>query len=190
MSSEVPKCEHGANQICAPCNREFKRLKDIAIERDAALSREAELQRQLCRLRESVLFTKSFDMDTPGYGPCWCDTFYEAQEKGHIDECKILNAALSSSAPCPSCSRLAAKLKDRETIGRLMHESWTKTKREQGYHHTSEPCTNPYIKCCELSSPGNCNLVHNDLVPWEQLPEKQKDINRHAFDAVLRWMEE
>jgi hypothetical protein len=94
------------------------------------------------------------------------------------------------SGPCPSCARFAAKRKDREAIGRLMHESWTKTKREQGYHHPSEPCTSPYIKCGELSLPGNCDMIHKDLVPWERLSETQKAINRHAFDAVLRWMEE
>ena len=65
-----------------------------------------------------------------------------------------------------------------EDVGRIMHESWARTKRSQGFHHpaamghgvTAHPCP----------------TCHPDLVPWEELPEKQKDINRHAFDAVLK----
>src|SRR4030042_5290473 len=88
--------------------RWYDKLQASDSDLDAALSREAGLQRQLCRLRESVYSTKSFDTDTPGYGPCWCDTFYEAQEKGPIAECKILNAALSSpSRSCPHEAEVA-----------------------------------------------------------------------------------
>ena len=91
---------------------------------------------------------------------------------------------------CPSCSRLAAKMKDRETIGHLVHESWMKTKREQGFHYPTEfhdtyDCTYPWE---QLGLP--CDKCHADLVPWEALRKAQKDINRHAFDALIRWMEE
>ena len=30
-----------------------------------------------------------------------------------------------------------------------------------------------------------CEKCHRDLILWEDLPETQKDINRHAFDEVL-----
>ena len=74
---------------------------------------------------------------------------------------------------------------DREDVGRIMHESWTRTKRAQGYHHQSE--------CCAMDryeSNGACPKCHSDLIPWEQLPEVQKDINRHAFDDILAWLKE
>lgn len=64
-----------------------------------------------------------------------------------------------------------------DEIGQIMHESWTQTKRTQGFHHPDEQghgtTSHPCAKC------------HGDLVPWASLSERQKDINRHAFDAVL-----
>lgn len=64
-----------------------------------------------------------------------------------------------------------------DSVGQIMHESWTNTKRSQGFHHPDEAghgITN-----------FPCGKCHKDLVPWSELPEQQKDINRHAFDAVL-----
>ena len=62
-----------------------------------------------------------------------------------------------------------------DDVGRIMHESWSKTKRAQGFHHPDEVdhWRHPCEKC------------HRDLILWEDLPETQKDINRHAFDEVL-----
>lgn len=88
-------------------------------------------------------------------------------------------------------SNLTERLTDLEQIGRIMHESWCKTKREQGFHGPEEKCpenptgkliryrTNPTANNCV------CRKQHSDLIPWADLPEKQKDINRHAFDAIL-----
>ena len=85
----------------------------------------------------------------------------------------------------------------REQLGKLMHESWSKTKRAQGFHGPDEQCTAPRagLRACVRGLVGigydanpdkmSCVHFHPDLIPWEQLPEKQKDINRHAFDAVL-----
>lgn len=68
-----------------------------------------------------------------------------------------------------------------EDIGRIMHQSWTATKRGQGYHHPDEAghgvTSHPCPKC------------HADLVPWERLPERQKDINRNSFNAVFMEIE-
>ncbi len=62
-----------------------------------------------------------------------------------------------------------------EDCGRIMHESWMRTKEAQGFHRPppSHAFDTPCARC------------HADMVPWEQLPEQQKDINRHAFDVVL-----
>lgn len=76
-----------------------------------------------------------------------------------------------------------AKLADKEWVGRIMHESWSWTKRTHGFHGPNETCTgNVYYPC---DPPTHCTKFHADLIPWEELPEAQKDINRHAFDAVL-----
>jgi len=80
---------------------------------------------------------------------------------------------------------LESRLNDREMQGRIMHESWTRTKRAQGFHHQSE-C----YAMDRYESNGPCPKCHSDLIPWEQLPEGQKDINRHAFDDVLAWLKE
>lgn len=75
---------------------------------------------------------------------------------------------------------------DPEAAGRTMHESWMKTKREQGFHHPREKHLYP-----DVGSPFGvktnlcCEKCHLDFIPWEKLPEAQKDINRHAFDALL-----
>ena len=81
--------------------------------------------------------------------------------------------------PCPSCAALRARIEDVEGMGRIMHESWTRTKRAQEFHHQSE-C----YAMDRYESNGPCPKCHSDLIPWEQLPEGQKDINRHAFDDV------
>lgn len=76
-----------------------------------------------------------------------------------------------------------------DDVGRIMHESWSKTKRAQGFHGPDEPCTGPRfgyaVGLAGCSKGARCGKFHADLIPWEDLPESQKDINRHAFDAVL-----
>lgn len=75
---------------------------------------------------------------------------------------------------------------DREEIGKLMHASWSKTKREQRFHGPDTRCERGGVFCGGV---GICPQFHADLIPWEALPEKQKDINRHAVDAVLPYFE-
>jgi hypothetical protein len=81
-----------------------------------------------------------------------------------------------------------------DEVGKIMHESWTRTKRKQGFHHPKECFSDEAKKAIEIEdrSYGHfqpvgpfCSKCHLDLVTWDELPEKQKDINRHAFDDVL-----
>lgn len=73
-----------------------------------------------------------------------------------------------------------------DEVGRIMHESWMRTKRTQGFHHPRENHIYPRVGM-PFAPKTNivCEKCHLDLVPWEKLPEAQKDINRHAFDNVL-----
>lgn len=92
----------------------------------------------------------------------------------------------------------SAEVSDREQVGKLMHESWSATKRAQGFHGPSESCEHyggaDKVRRCGETDPifggiCRCEYFHADFIPWEHLPEKQKDINRHAFDAVLPYFE-
>lgn len=70
-----------------------------------------------------------------------------------------------------------------DDVGRIMHESWSRTKRSQGFHHPSECPNGRWVETARGRAP--CPKCHTDLIPWDNLPEPQKDINRHAFDDVL-----
>lgn len=70
-----------------------------------------------------------------------------------------------------------------DDVGRIMHESWSRTKRSQGFHHPSECPNGRWVETAHGRAP--CPKCHADLIPWGNLPEPQKDINRHAFDDVL-----
>ncbi len=109
----------------------------------------------------------------------------------HFDT--ILAAAAELTALKEENERLVEALNiDIETVGRIMHDSWTRTKRAQGFHHPAEA----HVEYRDGVEAGKwqewqksnrlpCSKCHYDLLPWEQLHEKQKDINRHAFDDVL-----
>jgi hypothetical protein len=90
---------------------------------------------------------------------------------------------------------MSREIIDREHVGRLMHESWSRTKRAQGFHGPNDKCplnpTGKLIRHRTNPTPNNCVCTkqHLDLIPWDDLPEKQKDINRHAFDDVLPYFE-
>lgn len=89
---------------------------------------------------------------------------------------------------------MSREIIDREHVGRLMHESWSRTKRAQGFHWIGEPCPiagswdKPTTHRKETHE-TSCIKFHSDLIPWDDLHEKQKDINRHAFDDVLPYFE-
>ena len=86
-----------------------------------------------------------------------------------------------------------ALLNDRERIGQIMHDSWCVTKRAQGFHGPGEACSEAKRTGRKDCVKGDvvkgiasyrCGAFHADLIPWSDLPERQKDINRHAFDAL------
>ena len=84
-----------------------------------------------------------------------------------------------------------------DEAGALMHESWSVTKRAQGFHGPEDSCyrtgDRSRTQCghaknawgSELPSPWRCSWYHPDLVSWADLPAGQQDINRHAFDLVF-----
>ncbi len=84
----------------------------------------------------------------------------------HEEEAKRLREALNISP---------------DEVGRIMHNSWARTKEAQGFHHPE--VAHPYNPHLHLSY--RCDKCHDDLISWEMLPEGQKDINRHAFDDVM-----
>ena len=77
-----------------------------------------------------------------------------------------------------------------DDVGRIMHESWSRTKRAQGFHGRHEACmdchsTAPDTYPFGAASLQRCSKFHPDLIPWEELPQGQQDLNLHAFDDVF-----
>lgn len=73
-------------------------------------------------------------------------------------------------------------------VGRIMHESWSRTKRAQGFHGPDEKCPR-WVTCPTTgSNPVRCGKFHPELIPWDELPQGQKDLNLHSFDDVLAEM--
>ena len=79
-----------------------------------------------------------------------------------------------------------------DEIGLVIHEMWSMRKRVQGHHGPHEPCTTGALADrCSYRGSGirywfRCHKFHSDLIPWNELGETQKDINRHAADALLQ----
>jgi hypothetical protein len=59
---------------------------------------------------------------------------------------------------------LAERLFDLQEAGRIMHESWTVTKRSQGFHAPSEHCDSTYR---DLISQGMFNADQVDSLGWK-----------------------
>jgi hypothetical protein len=83
-------------------------------------------------------------------------------------------------------AELASRGLTAEQAGCIMHNSWCETKRRQGFHHPNECPVRTEVEKVRNLKPLHelCKWCHFDLVAWEQLPEAQKEINRHAFDAL------
>lgn len=98
-----------------------------------------------------------------------------------VTEARERTAAVNAAVGMREAAILSID-QSRDKVGRLMHESWTRTKREQGFHHPDEIGHG-------ITGPP-CPKCHADLVDWDQLPQRQKDINCKAFDDVLPMLKE
>lgn len=122
---------------------------------------------------------------------CKCGTEIQADNVDAMAFCFAIHQVYVALRLRRASGEAAGEL--REKLAKVMHESWSKTKRAQSFHGPNDACTN----CDENERvriangiPADmawtkCPMLHADLIPWEQLPEKQKDINRHAFDDAL-----
>jgi len=72
-----------------------------------------------------------------------------------------------------------------EDCGRIVHEKWCRTQREQLYHGPADPCTAGAVTLPTPEGPmrglvtpcnvhGRCAVFDADLVPWSDLPEEKK----------------
>jgi hypothetical protein len=158
----------------------------------AALRERDEARGQLCGAREALQRVRSVNGTWCGVEQGYFLASPNEDEKQPCGKCVlcITKAALSSSAPCSHAERVKALEEAVEIpideVGRIMHESWTRTKRAQGFHFPNEVHLE-YGDWDKWGAHNNlpCGKCHFDLIPWEQLGEQQKDINRHAFDDVL-----
>lgn len=139
-----------------------------------------DMKEENIRLRAELAAIRSGNEQSVGDHPncpiCNCRKFHRAESGWCCPECEL--AAIRERA------------EDVEMHGRIMHESWMRTRRAQGFHHPAKAHPyNPHLYPHLYSSPPyRCEKCHPDLIPWEQLPEAQKDINRHAFDDVRAYL--
>lgn len=112
-----------------------------------------------------------------------------------IDDVEALLAALDAAEQRERALRAALDISP-DDVGRILHESWSRTKRGQGFHGRHDDCPRciPTLKRLREypfgagAAIGRCGKFHPDLIRWEELPQDQKDINLHAFDDVLAEM--
>jgi len=66
-----------------------------------------------------------------------------------------------------------------ERLAELMHEEWLALKAEQGYH--------PYGECgCKTGIVMRCSHCRSGLVPWTDLPEEVKEVNRRGVRRFFK----
>lgn len=128
-------------------------------------------------------------MSRPMPCPGECCFVEEQEPSGRLIVGPCLGCGTSAMDALAFAWRLQAALAiTSDDCGRIMHEAWARTKRAQGFHHPTE-CEHyaAYLSVADKMGPIQplCVRCHADLIPWEQLPERQQDINRHAFDDVL-----
>lgn len=112
-----------------------------------------------------------------------------AGDSAALREEKLIELALHAEEAAALRQRMAALEGalniSRDDVGRIMHESWSRTKLAQGFHGPGEACTR-WDRC--PAGGQHCGYFHADLIPWDDLPERQQDINLHSFDDVFAEM--
>lgn len=71
----------------------------------------------------------------------------------------------------------------REKAAEAVHDAWAKQKRAMGYHHPNEcPCR---MEVHDFPVPAcSSDWHHRDLVPYADLPEATKDLDRATVAAI------
>lgn len=64
-----------------------------------------------------------------------------------------------------------------EGLAKAMHETWLEVMAEQGFH----PHGGHYY------STDECEKCRNGLVPWEEVPEEVKEVNRRGVKAICEY---
>lgn len=76
-------------------------------------------------------------------------------------------------------------IEDIETIAEAVHNSWWEKKIKHGFHHPS--------KCDKVWEPTpyllHCTKCNFDMIPYDQLTEKDKEYDRVTVRTVLKALE-
>ena len=64
-----------------------------------------------------------------------------------------------------------------ERLAELMHETWLEVMAEQGYHPRNT---------CGLYYTDTCDHCRDGLVPWVNVPEEVKEVNRRGVLAFFK----
>ena len=64
-----------------------------------------------------------------------------------------------------------------EALAEAMHVEWLAVMAEQGYH--------PELNCPSIRGDG-CGQCRRGLVPWSEVPEPVKEVNRRGARAMLK----
>ena len=70
-----------------------------------------------------------------------------------------------------------------ERLAELMHEEWLTLMAERG-HHLTESC--PHRPKTGKFAWSNCTNCHAGMVPWAELPEEVKEVNRRGVLAFFK----
>ena len=63
-----------------------------------------------------------------------------------------------------------------DAFGRAMHEAWLEVMAEQGYHSW---------RTCGLYATDECDHCRGGLIPWDDVPDSAKEINRRGALGFL-----
>jgi len=67
----------------------------------------------------------------------------------------------------------------KERLAELMHIEWLEVMAKQGYHARNT---------CGLYYTDTCDHCRDGLVPWANLPEEVKEVNRRGVTRILAYL--